>query len=152
MRLKRNCLLKTEVKLITTEADYLQALNIRREVFVQEQQVPEAIEIDEYEKVSEHFLLVVAGSPAATGRLRVKDKFIKFERIATLKTFRAQGLGRVLMEAMLSFAQKKYPTLTPYMHSQMDAVPFYEKLGWKPSGAIFHEANIPHRVMTFQTT
>lgn len=93
--------------------------------------------------------MVVAGIPAATGRLRVKNKFIKFERIATLNDYRGQGLGKILMEFMLAHAQKNYPTYTPYMHSQMDAVPFYEKLGWKAQGEIFFEANIPHRVMIF---
>jgi predicted GNAT family N-acyltransferase len=54
------------------DADYQEALSIRRQVFIQEQRVPEEIEIDEFEKSSEHFLLVVAGIPAATGRLRKK--------------------------------------------------------------------------------
>jgi predicted GNAT family N-acyltransferase len=149
MLLRRNYLSNITVKLITSDAEYQEALSIRRKVFIQEQNVPEDIEIDEYEKTSEHFLLVVAGLPAATGRLRIKNKFIKFERIATLKDYRGQGLGKVLMESMLAHAQKNYPTYTPYMHSQMDAVPFYEKLGWKSQGDIFFEANIPHRVMIF---
>lgn len=117
------------VKLITVDTDYQEALGIRRKVFIQEQSVPQEIEIDEFEKSAEHFLLVVAGFPAATGRLRVKDKFIKFERIATLKDYRGQGLGKMLMAFMLEYAQKNYPAYTPYMHSQIGAVPFYEKLG-----------------------
>lgn len=137
------------VKLITHESDYQDALSIRRQVFINEQNVPEEIEIDEFEKSSDHFLLVVAGKPAATGRLRVKNDLIKFERIATLKDYRGQGLGKKLMEFMLQYAQKNYPTLTPYMHSQMDAVPFYEKLGWTVKGEIFYEASIPHKAMTF---
>lgn len=147
---KRNYLSKPIVKLITSDSDYQKALVTRREVFIKEQKVPAEIEIDEFEQSSEHFLLVVADQPAATGRLRIKNHFIKFERIATLKDYRGQGLGKIIMEAMLAHAQKKYPTLTPYMHSQTEAVPFYEKLGWKTQGDIFFEANIPHRVMTFK--
>lgn len=124
-------------------------LNIRRQVFILEQNVPEDLEIDEFEKSAEYFLLLVAGSPAATGRLRVKNNLIKFERIATLKEYRGQGLGKILMEAMLEFAQKKYSHLTPYMHSQLEAVPFYEKLGWRAQGEIFYEAEIAHQVMTY---
>jgi predicted GNAT family N-acyltransferase len=149
---KRNFLLKLEVKLINSEVDYLEALSIRREVFVIEQQVPEEIEIDDYEKSCEHFLLYSSLGPAATGRLRVKDQYIKFERIATRKKFRGQGLGRFLMQSLLTHALEKYPTLTPYMHSQLSAVPFYEKLGWKSEGEIFYEANIPHQTMTYQKT
>lgn len=150
MLLRRNYLLNIEVKLITSEADYESALSIRRKVFIEEQLVPEELEIDEFEKSAEHFLLVAAGHSAATGRLRVKTPFIKFERIATLKDHRGQGLGKILMETMLKHAKLKHPTLIPYMHSQLDAVPFYEKLGWAAEGEIFFEADIPHRVMTFQ--
>ena len=129
--------------------EYQAAVAIRREVFVLEQNVPESIEIDEFESSSQHFLIKLGEVAAATGRLRVKGETIKFERIATLKKFRGQGVGRELMNSMLEFAQKKYPQLTPYMHSQLEAVGFYEKLGWKPQGEVFFEANIPHKKMIF---
>lgn len=129
--------------------DYAAALRIRREVFILEQKVPETIEIDEFESSSRHFLTVVGSGPVATGRLRVKDSYIKFERIAALQKVRGQGVGRHLMGAMLAFAQENYPQLQPYMHSQLDAVGFYEKLGWKPIGEIFFEAGIPHKKMIF---
>lgn len=129
--------------------EYQEALAIRREVFVFEQKVLESIEIDEFEASSQHFLIRVRDAPVATGRLRVKGETIKFERIATMKNFRGQGHGRELMTAMLHFAQKNYPQLTPYMHSQLEAVGFYKKLGWKPQGDVFFEANIPHKKMIF---
>ena len=93
---------------------------------------------------------MAAGYAAATGRLRVKKPYIKFERIATLSDHRGQGLGKILMQTMQKHAEIKHPTLIPFMHSQLDAVPFYEKLGWRAEGEIFFEADIPHRVMTFQ--
>lgn len=136
------------IKISSTAApEYKLALSIRKEVFVLEQKVPEEIEVDQYEGSCEHFLTTIDGEPAATGRLRVKDAYIKFERIATRKRFRGQGVGRNLMDAMLKHATQKYPQLTPYMHSQLDAVPFYQKLGWISQGEVFFEANIPHMAM-----
>lgn len=133
----------------TASKEYQLALAIRNEVFVIEQHVPADIEVDQYEESSEHFLAILNGEAAGTGRLRVKDNYIKFERIASLKKFRGHGVGRHLMETMLQYAQENHTDLIPYMHSQVEAVSFYEKLGWVTTGEIFYEANIAHRAMTF---
>lgn len=134
-------------KIFFNTPEYEQTLSIRREVFINEQKVPESLEIDEFECNSHHFLLTKDAVPAACGRMRIKNAYIKFERIASLKSFRGLGLGKVLMERMQEFALENYPELTPYMHSQLGAVPFYEKLGWKRDGEIFYEAGIPHLAM-----
>jgi predicted GNAT family N-acyltransferase len=130
--------------------EYLAAVNIRKEVFVIEQQIPEELEVDQYEKNCEHFLTIVDGIPAATGRFRIKDNTIKFERIACLKSYRGTGVGRNLMQKMVEHALKNYPKLTPYLHSQTIAVPFYEKLGWTSEGDVFYEANLPHLAMIYK--
>lgn len=137
-------------KIAINSTDHQSALNIRKSVFVIEQNIPEEIEVDQYEMTSLHFLTSVDGVPAATGRLRVKDQFIKFERIACLKQFRGTGVGRHLMQKMLEYALENYPHLTPYMHSREDAVAFYVKLGWLPQGDIFYDVNIPHRAMIYK--
>ncbi len=136
-----------KVKLVSTDSEYESVLAIRREVFIEEQNVPEDIEIDEYETTSDHFLVLVDDEPAGCGRMRIKDSYAKFERIATLKEFRGQGIGRELMKFMMNHANVKFPHALPYMHSQADAVPFYQKLGWTTQGDVFDEANIPHQTM-----
>jgi predicted GNAT family N-acyltransferase len=138
------------VKLALSDDEYQQVLAIRKEVFVKEQRVPESIEIDEFETTSDHFLVLVNNQPAACGRLRLKGQYAKFERIATLKQFRGSGVGSKLMAFMMSHARQKYSNALPYMHSQVEAVPFYQKLGWSAEGEIFYEANIPHQVMVFK--
>lgn len=130
--------------------EYQDAVKIRKEVFVIEQNIPEELEVDQYEKDCEHFLTIVNGIPAGAGRLRVKDNTIKFERITCLKNYRGTGVGRNLMVKMLEYAQSNYPHLTPYMHSQTVAVPFYEKLGWTVEGNVFYEANLPHIAMIYK--
>lgn len=138
-----------KVKFIHTDSDYEDVLAIRREVFIQEQNVPEEIEIDEFEMTSDHFLILVDDEPAGCGRMRLKDHYAKFERIATLKKFRGKGVGKKLMEFMMKHASEKYPNALPYMHSQAEAVSFYQKLGWTSKGDVFYEANIPHQTMIY---
>lgn len=134
-------------QVILDSIEYQKVLEIRRKVFIEEQSVPEVMEIDQYERECEYFLTFLSEA-VSTGRLRVKPPHIKFERIATLKEFRGRGAGRELLTAMQDFAKHNYPSLIPYMHSQLEAVDFYQKLGWIPLGEIFYEASIPHRAMT----
>jgi predicted GNAT family N-acyltransferase len=137
------------IKIRFNSPEYAEALKIRCEVFIGEQKVPEEIEIDEHECGSHHFLATVDGQPAATARLRLKGDYIKFERIAVLKKFRGQGVGKNLMDELLGFARDTYPELVPFMHSQESAVGFYEKLGWMKKGPLFTEAGIPHQAMIY---
>lgn len=137
-------------RILFNSPEHQEALKIRKEVFVLEQNVPEELEVDQYEKNCEHFLTTVNGIPAGAGRLRIKDNTIKFERIACLKNYRGTGVGRNLMLKMLEHALTAHSHLTPYMHSQIVAIPFYEKLGWVSEGDVIYEANLAHRAMTYK--
>lgn len=128
---------------------YQDVLLIRKKVFVEEQKIPLELEIDETEKEAIYFLTYLNDKAVATGRLRSYGKFIKFERVASLKEVRGLGAGKHLMTTMLSYARSHFSGLTPYMHAQMASVPFYEKLGWRTSGAPFMEADIPHQAMIY---
>jgi cysteine-S-conjugate beta-lyase len=140
------------MKISFNSPEYLQSLSIRRAVFVEEQKVPEGLEVDEFESQCMYFLLIHEKVPAATGRLRIKNSLIKFERIATLQKYRGLGLGKDLVNEMMNYAKTNHPELTPYMHSQLDAVSFYERLGWSVMGEVFHEAGIPHLAMEIKPT
>ena len=138
-----------EVVPVSDETLYALCREVRRQVFIEEQGVPVATEIDGHENESIHFLAMIEKKPVGAGRLRLKKSYVKFERIATLKDHRGQGIGRILMEKMLSYALQRFPNYLPAMHAQESAVGFYVKLGWVPIGAEFPEANIPHRVLIY---
>lgn len=137
---------------VTNEEQYRQSLAIRTEVFVVEQKVSIELEVDEYEKICEHFLCLNDDEPVATGRLRKKGWLVKFERIATVKKYRGNNYGVVLMRAMQEHAARKYPDLLPYMHAQTSAAGFYDKLGWARIGEKFFEADIEHFAMVLLPT
>ena len=136
-----------KVREVTTEEDYQACLKIRRQVFIEGQQVPEEIEIDAYEKQAVHFLAFYEDKPVATGRFRIKKGFLKFERIATLPEFRGKGIARALMLEMQKVGTERYPNYLPAMHAQAEVIPFYEKLGWVVVGERFVEADIQHQAM-----
>ncbi|WP_440119984.1 GNAT family N-acetyltransferase [Paenibacillus sp. QZ-Y1] len=137
-----------EINYVTTEEQLQQALRIRNDVFVMEQQVPAEIEIDQYDVISpdvHHVLLNTDGQAVATGRLIYYTKdTAKMQRIAVLKSHRAFGYGRVLLLAMEERARElglSYAVLD----AQCQAQQFYEKLGYEViSEEPFYEADILH--------
>lgn len=134
-------------KLTTKDAAYREVVAIRRAVFVEEQGVPAALELDGYEDAATFFLAKDGATPLGTGRFRTKGPLLKFERIATVRAARGRGVGTALMAAMERDGAQRFPRHLPYMHAQLDAVPFYEKIGWTRVGDPFFEADIPHFAM-----
>lgn len=133
-----------KVRIIRDEEQMKEALNIRQEVFVVEQQVDPEIEYDEFESVATHVLATIGNQPVGTARWRETDHGCKLERFAVPKAYRGKGVGVALLEFVLDQIEDKTHV---YLNSQMVALGFYERLGFKAVGQIFYEADIPHKKM-----
>jgi len=137
-------------KVAVTVADvneHQKCLDIRKKVFIEEQKVDKDIEVDEHEKDAVHFLVYVDKKAVATGRFRIKNSFLKFERMAVLKDCRGMKLGSKLLNYMKEVGFDKYPRYLQITHAQKSAISFYEKNGWVKMGKAFMEANIEHFLM-----
>lgn len=137
-----------EIINVTTEEQLKEALNIRKDVFVEEQQVPIDLEIDDYDRLdadAHHILIKYDGDYAATGRVIYYDKeSAKMQRIAVRKPYRSKGLGRVLLMAMETQA-RELKLLYSILDAQCQAEGFYSKLGYVTiSDEPFDDAGIPH--------
>lgn len=127
---------------------FQKALQIRTAVFVEEQKTDPALEYDEYESVSHHYLVTQNNSPVATARWRETDKGIKFERFAVCKERRGKGTGSLLLKEVL---KDTLPLSKPiYLHSQHTAVNLYLKSGFEIAGEPFEEAGIMHYLMEYK--
>lgn len=137
------------VKEITTEEQLTTAFNIRKAVFVEEQQVPLDDEYDEFDKLQamcRHILVYHNDKPVGTGRIRWIDGIGKLERICILPSHRSLGLGKSIIEGLESIA-KKENTAQVKLHGQTQAEGFYHKLGYETTSDIFMDGDIPHVVM-----
>ena len=123
-----------------------QALDIRKKVFVEEQGVDPALEYD-HEEEARHYLLFLGIKPIAAARWRETGKGIKLERFAVLPGFRNRGFGEIILSAVLKDVTASGKTI--YLHSQLKAVPFYERNGFFKEGKPFTEAGIEHCLMTY---
>jgi predicted GNAT family N-acyltransferase len=135
---------KVLVKRVNDPSDLENVFAIRREVFVGEQNCPPELEW-EHEEESNHFLATVDGVPAGASRWRKTEKGYKLERFAVLKTYRGNGVGQALVQAVLNDLPSEADYI--YLHAQVDAVTLYERFGFQKTGPEFEEAGIRHYKM-----
>ncbi len=117
---------------------------IRFKVFVEEQHVPPDLELDGRDPACRHVLAEVPGRGfVGTGRLLPDGRI---GRLAVLADCRGAGIGRAMMERLLSLARAAgFPEVI--LHAQEQVVGFYAGLGFRAEGERFFEAGIPHRLM-----
>ncbi|OTN76176.1 hypothetical protein A5886_001253 [Enterococcus sp. 8G7_MSG3316] len=128
---------------------YLASLKIRNTVFVKEQGVPLALEVDENEALAVHFVLYDdQNQSVATLRfLPIDAKTMKLQRMAVPKDYRGHGCGRILIEGAEAFA-KAHHIEKITLGAQLTAQDFYQKLGYQAEGEVFLDADMPHIKMT----
>ena len=141
------------VKLVQTEAERLQAIAIRVEVFVREQGVPLSEEIDIDDETATHAIALLGGLPVGTGRLVYSPQTAsalleaKIGRMAVLRAWRRKGVGGQIMDVLEKAALKQGATQT-VLHSQTYVQDFYSAHGYVPMGEPFLEVGIEHLQMS----
>ncbi|MBD0695229.1 GNAT family N-acetyltransferase [Streptomyces sp. CBMA123] len=146
------------VRVASGDADLELVRAVRREVFVVEQNVPEELEYDEYDATSVHVLAVgTDGAGLGTGRLIFGDQALKLTggaegrvllgRLAVVAAARGTGLGVELVRA-IEAAGRERGAVEVELHAQVQALGFYERLGYVAEGPVYDDAGIPHRTMT----
>lgn len=120
---------------------------LRRVVFIDEQGVSEADEVDDLDEAALHLLAVRDGRPVGTARLLVAGETVKVGRVCVLADQRGQGLGAALMQAAVGLARGLPGVGCVKLGAQTHALGFYERLGFVAFGPEFLDAGIPHRDM-----
>lgn len=124
------------------------AERLRMEVFVIEQGVPREIEIDEFDTMCRHVVVVNRlGHAVATGRL-VSDApgVARIGRMAVARELRGSRVGRQVLDALVQAARDRGDTHA-VLHAQVHAQNFYARAGFVPEGAVYEEAGIEHITM-----
>ena len=146
-----------DTRVITTKGDLEDALKLREQVFVEEYKVEIEEEIDEYDVLGEkalHVLSRLGDVPLGTGRLIYPaDRWgsASISRVAVEINARGLGVGRSVMHKLHDEARaRKIKSIT--IGAKLDAIPFYEKLGYttytdKFYGNTFLDANMKHKMM-----
>ncbi|MFC5369935.1 GNAT family N-acetyltransferase [Arcanobacterium bovis] len=144
-----------EVHEVHAEEELQRCFTIRKEVFVQEQKVPLAEEIDALDRDPNTVHVLLRDGDADLGTARILPDGageVHIGRVAVRANARGYGYGRALMEAAHRIAAQKFSEddgrLRCVLSAQLQAVPFYESLGYRSiDERIYLDAQIEHRDM-----
>ncbi len=114
--------------------------SIREQVFIVEQGVPADMEWDNLDDQAEHF--IAYDGDEAVGCARLIDHK-KIGRMAVLKAYRNQDIGRKIIDHIIRFASQKRYTLLQ-LSAQCHAYEFYRRCGFTACSTPYEDAGIPH--------
>ena len=133
--------------IITVTDDVTACRTLRRTVFIEEQGVSEADEVDDLDGDAVHLLATLAGRPVGSARLLTRGDTGKIGRVCVLADERGAGLGAALIRAAVDQFRQTPGISQVKLGAQTHALGFYERLGFKAFGPDYMDAGIPHRDM-----
>lgn len=116
------------------------AFALRREVFVIEQQIPEAEEFDADDLTATHVVAIASGNVVATLRIIWTPEHVKLGRVVVSQLWRGQGISTRLLRYAMELARQRGETRF-YLTAQHDKLAVYEKLGFVAFGAPFDDGS-----------
>lgn len=128
------------VRLADWQKDNADLRRIRETVFIAEQAVPPELEWDAEDAEALHFLAYEGDYPIGTARL-LADGHIG--RVSVLKDWRGLKVGDALLRAVIAEAEKR-GLQQQMLSAQVQATPFYERLGFAIVSGEYLDAGIPH--------
>jgi len=134
-----------------TSQVYADAIMIRRAVFIAEQQIDPALELDTVTDATWHYVLYTdQGQAVATARMTPEvPQSIHIQRVATLKAARGQGYAQAIIQRLLQDGRQQ-GFQRAVLGAQVTAQGFYAQLGFQPEGARFMEAGLLHQEMSLK--
>lgn len=121
-----------------------QAIDVRIEVFVQEQGFRD--EFDDVDAIAMHFVAFnEVERPIGTCRVFTSDdeQIYLLGRLAVVKEYRTKGLGSQIVEAAEDYV-RSVGGKEIRLHAQCRVSGFYEKIGYTSYGEIEEEEGCPH--------
>lgn len=128
---------------VSSPDDLIRVFMIRAIVFMEEQGIRHADEMDGHDFAALHVLGEVDGEPVACGRIRYQGDRAFLQRLAVRRAWRSRGVGNDLLRFMLDQCRKD-GFYCFELHAQTRAMGFYRRNGFTVCGEEFEEAGIPH--------
>jgi ElaA protein len=132
------------VRIEIADGDRLRSAQaLRRAVFVFEQGVPLADEVDGRDHEALSLVALVRERVVGTVRLFDEGERWRLTRMAVDRRFRSIGLGRILVERSHRQARSAGATQM-VLSAQISARDFYLRQGYEECGQTYFDAGIPH--------
>lgn len=135
-----------EVRLASSPSEIDEALELRRRVFVDEQQVSLAADQDGLDADATHVIAVDDGRIVGTCRVVFDDGLARLGRMAVEPSARGQGIGAAILKVAEDESRRARAERIR-LHAQTAARSLYERSGFQVQGEEFMEEGIPHLTM-----
>ncbi len=132
--------------LAKNQMEIFSVVYIRKEVFIDEQLVSIEDELDHRDFKADHFLLENNNTYVGTARVYYQYNQATIGRVAVLKQFRKKGYAAFMLKEIINILKNKDINVI-HIGAQVQALGFYEKLGFTISGDMYLDANIEHYPM-----
>lgn len=121
--------------------------DLRRAVFIDEQGITADEEWDDLDGQAIHLLAWDGDEAVGTARILQSGSTGKIGRVCVAQQARGSGLGAKLIRAAVDVLRSRPGVTHARLEAQVQAIGFYEKLGFTAKGDIYDDAGIPHRDM-----
>ncbi|MDP9347214.1 MAG: GNAT family N-acetyltransferase [Actinomycetota bacterium] len=135
-----------EVRAAAGPPEVWAALDLRREVFVDEQGVALQEDRDGRDHAALHLVAVDGGELVGTCRLLGDGDRMKLGRMVVRASARGRGVARLLLAEADARARDLGAT-TIVLGAQLTATGVYERAGYERYGDVFDDAGIDHVMM-----
>ena len=135
------------IHFVTAQADLADCLALRHTVFVQEQGVSAADEVDGMDGECLHVLARLDDVPVGAARILIRDGVAKIGRVCVLPTMRGSGLGGRMLGVMLADLSDMPDVQRAKLGSQIAAMTLYARAGFQPVGDRYMDAGLEHQDM-----
>jgi predicted GNAT family N-acyltransferase len=135
-----------DVRRVRGEREMAAVLELRHDVFCNEQGVPENEELDGRDNEAIHLVAVQDDQLLGTCRVLMVGNTAQFSRLAVRASARRRGVATALLEAA-DAETRAAGGRRLVLHAQTYARSLYEGHGYRPRGRVFTEARIEHIAM-----
>jgi predicted GNAT family N-acyltransferase len=135
-----------EVRRAEGEEEMAALIELRHEVFCEEQGVPVREELDGRDHEAMHLVAISGIDVLATCRLLFVGATVQFSRLAVRASARRRGIASALLERADEEARAGGARRL-VLHAQTYARSLYDQAGYEPRGRVFMEAGIEHIAM-----
>ena len=141
---RHSSLLPYSVRIVRWQEAQELLREIREQVFIEEQQVPAALEWDGLDENATH-VLALDQQARAIGCARILADGV-IGRMAVVRDLRNKGVGKAILKKAIAYCREQgWHDIS--LSAQTHAIPFYERAGFVVCSGIYLDADIPHRDM-----
>lgn len=123
-----------------------QLMSVREKVFVYERRIPYDVEFDSDDSKAHHILVIDEETKEAIATGRLTDDG-EISRIGVVISRRKTPIGKEIINALLNIARKNN-IHEVYINSALDAVEYFARHNFLPTGSVFMEGGIPRQRMS----